>query len=139
MDNEAILQGLVYFDVESDKYLVDPDDFIVITASAFNPDSPMESKELSIGAKVKFGKVKIPLQLRLFKENILQGSGSEWESGDLLVSARVCPNGLAKYPCTDQESKFLSKGVAKRIVVPGSDDVHIWTPASLQLKSNKAN
>ena len=140
-EDNVLLQGIVSLDDElksSGVYSLDPDDMIVVTATVSHEDSlPSDEDPVVMGAKVKVGKVRIPMQFKLYKENILASANKKdlnWQASDIAITAKVCAPGLNKYPCSSAESKFISRGIAKRIVVPGTDGIFIWTPASLPLQ-----
>ena len=141
-EDNALLQGLVYLDdtlKSTGVYSLDPDDFIVVTATVFHDDvPPSDNDPVVMGAKVKVGKVRIPMQFKLFKENILAHASENepnWETSDMVLTAKVCSPGLDRYPCSSNESKFISRGIAKRIIIPGTDGIYIWTPASLPFQT----
>jgi hypothetical protein len=58
------------------------------------------------------------------------------DTGDIVVSASICPSDSSAFPCQDNEQKKYAEGVAKLINnLPGlKEGEHIRAPASLALQ-----
>ena len=95
------------------------------------------------GAKYPIAKARFPFQFSLYSANILPTKQSLWldisDDDDLLVTARVCPDNSPTFPCTDQQSTFLTKGISKLIRdFPGTTEP-IRTPVALPLEPQQIN
>lgn len=137
--DESILQGLVYIDsstMERKGIPLNPSDYVVVTASVPDSMPPTGNEPVIMGAKVRVSKARLPMQFKLYKKNILSGveGNGDWEKSDLIITARVCPADSVKFPCTDEESVYMSRGIAKHVKVPGTEDNFARTAASLPLQ-----
>lgn len=134
----SLLQGLVFFERKEYGYALDSNSnyYIVITATVFEDKLPTDSDNIIFGAKLKLDEARLPIQVKLFQENIILKSteSAAWQNKDLVMSARICESGLQKYPCAFSESKLTASGIAKRLLLPGSDSAYFWTPVSLPLR-----
>jgi hypothetical protein len=127
---EPIVQGLVYLADLQDRpgYL---DTLILTVRDRSRPE------QVVAGAKLPVSKIRFPLDFRMYDQNILPDKRELWNEidGDLLVEAKVCPEGIP-LPCSDGESSMSAKGIAKVVKgLPGMEDgTQIRTGASLRLE-----
>ena len=151
-----IVEGMVYMANPSTR--PDPSDILVLTvtssksiASTNNADADAPAVIL-MGAKYPIYKARLPFNFQLYEPNILpenkqlyDAMRSRGDDGDLIVTARVCPEDSVKLPCSADESAFSAKGVGKLLMVPGMDESSsgssgsgsmVRTPASLSLERN---
>ncbi|KAL7541292.1 hypothetical protein ACHAXR_010791 [Thalassiosira sp. AJA248-18] len=147
-----ILQGLVYFPqrAPTDPAAKSPagpqvkeqldyySDILVLTAvSAAQPEAGILA-----GAKFPVSSVRFPFSFEMYKENLLTsrpGVQDAWErvanTGDIIVSAKICPSDATTFPCEEKETKKYAEGVAKLVQnLPGlAEGEVIRAPASLAL------
>lgn len=125
-----IVQGLVYLaDLqERPGYL---DTLILTVRDRSRPE------QVLAGAKLPVSMIRFPLDFRMYDQNILPDKRELWNQieGDLLVQAKVCPEGTP-LPCSDGESSMSARGIAKVVRgLPGMEDgTQIRTGASLRLE-----
>ena len=69
----SLLQGLVFFERKEYGYALDStsDYYIVITATIFEDKLSTDSDSVTFGAKLKLDEARLPIQVKLFKENII--------------------------------------------------------------------
>jgi hypothetical protein len=109
-------------------------DTIVLTVRATNH---FDAGVLA-GAKIPVSKIRFPLQFSMFPQNLLV-TPEQWEevkNDDLLVQAKICPEGASALPCPDAETIMRAEGIAKAIRnLPGLEEgTQIRAAASIQLQ-----
>mmetsp|Transcript_28276 Transcript_28276/g.39805 ORF Transcript_28276/g.39805 Transcript_28276/m.39805 type:complete len:240 (-) Transcript_28276:1270-1989(-) len=131
---KPIVQGLVYLVRPNSEIRPYSTDTLVLTAGSLTtPD------DVLAGAKIPVSRLRFPTSFRMYKENILSGKTSQWydleESGEILVKAKICPDGIP-LPCSDDESTLKAQGVSKKVRnLPGlPDGTNFRAAASLPLQ-----
>jgi hypothetical protein len=152
---DPILQGLVYFLDDAKPSLSSSDTLVIIAHRGPTPDNSGPSNmEVIAGAKIKLLKIRFPVLLNLYEENII--NPSIWDAvsskEDVYIDAWICPaidtlndevpprnpslNLRGAIPCTEEQSTFKAHGLAKLIsnLPELPPEVTIRAAASLQLQ-----
>lgn len=152
---DPILQGLVYFLDDAKPSLSSSDTLVVVAHRGPTPiNSGPSNMEVIAGAKIKLLKIRFPVLLNMYEENII--NPSIWEAvsskEDVYIDAWICPtidtlndevpprnpslNLRGTVPCTEEQSIFQAHGLAKLIsnLPELPPEVTIRAAASLQLQ-----
>lgn len=152
---DPILQGLVYF-LDDARPSLSPSDTLVVTAHRrpVTDQSGPSDMDVIAGAKVKLSKIRFPVLLNLYEENIINPSIWEVVSSkeDVYIDALICPaidiqdgvvlprnpslNTRGVIPCAEEQSTFKAHGLAKLIsnLPELPPEVVVRAAASLQLQ-----
>lgn len=134
-ESASIIEGMVYLFDTNDR--PDTSDVIIITLTTLD-----DQKNVLAGAKYPVSRARIPFNFQLKDANIIKGKEDLFRSSmdkDLLVQAKVCPEIASSFPCSEEESTFIAKGVSKLVKIPGMRDneqVIVRTAAALPLSQN---
>jgi hypothetical protein len=152
---DPILQGLVYF-LDDARPSLSPSDtlFVIAHRRPVTDQSGPSDMEIIAGAKIKLSKIRFPVLLNLYEENII--NPSIWEAvsskEDVYIDALICPgidvqngevlprnpslNARGVIPCAEEQSSFKAHGLAKLIsnLPELPPEVVVRAAASLQLQ-----
>jgi hypothetical protein len=124
--DSSVLEALLY--LGDPQVRPGPLDTIVITVR----DS--RSGILLAGAKLPVQKTRLPVQLRLYKQNVVQPEA--WDRAeDVTVRAVVCPDGTV-IPCSESDITMQAEGISKIVRnLPGlPEGMGVRAGAALPLK-----
>lgn len=123
--NSPILEALLY--LADPQIRPGPLDTIVITVRDIKSG-------ILAGAKIPVSRARFPVQLRLYRQNLLQPAS--WDRAeDVTVRAVVCPAGTA-IPCPESDITMQAEGISKLVRnFPGlPEGVEVRAGAALPLK-----
>jgi len=136
---QPIVKGFVYLSNDDDVYKINAyESTLVITAQQ------KQNGDVILGAKIPMAKIrKFPMQFNLYSSNVIQKDEQQKEliydairNDDLFMKALICPSDSVKFPCGDEDSIGMGKGISKIVRnLPGMEkDDTIRAPASMKIE-----
>lgn len=125
--DSPILEALLY--LGDPQVRPGPLDTIVITVRDAESGVPLA------GAKLPVSKARFPVQLRLYKQNVLVQPPEAWDRAqDVTVRAVVCPCGTV-IPCSENDITMRAEGISKLVRnLPGLPEKGVGVRAGAALR-----